>query len=437
MRRRALTMTMSAVTVAVLILGIPGILLGCVLQWENARANLYSDATRLMAAVDRRLYSGDTIASDLLSETIASSDVTTYIRVEYDNGKVISQGVRPDIDDALQEEYVGTNGATILVEGSRSALLASLATFVFISLIGILISFTAAIALARWQSRRISAPLIYLAAAAEQIGAGQTRPRMRESGIEEIDLVYEELVRTAERMAGRIAAERQFAADASHQLRTPLTALSMRLEEIEYLSDQQEVREEAASCLEQVERLTAVVADLLSNSRAVGASTEAIMVERIFDQQRDEWERSFTQAGRGLTFSSERSLAVLAPPGALAQVIATLLENSLKYGAGTTQVSARKVGKGVMIDVVDEGEGVEDELREAIFTKGFSTGGSTGIGLPLARSLAESAGGRLELAQTKPALFRIILSAVPQTINPEKILPPGTIISMGSRRRRR
>ena len=114
-------------------------------------------------------------------------------------------------------------------------------------------------------------PLIYLAAEAEQLGSGQVRPRLRSSGIEEIDLVQAELVRSAERVAGRIAAERQFASDASHQLRTPLTSLSLRLEEIELLAGEEEVRAEAHACLEQVERLTGVVEDLLKVSRRSGA----------------------------------------------------------------------------------------------------------------------------------------------------------------------
>ena len=140
------------------------------------------------------------------------------------------------------------------------------------------VALIAAYVVAAKASRRISAPLIFLAAEAEQLGSGQVRPRLRRSGIEEIDLVQAELVRTAERVAGRLAAERQFASDASHQLRTPLTGLSLRLEEIELMSSEEEVRAEARACIEQVDRLTGVVEDLLKVSRRIGGGTTEIGV---------------------------------------------------------------------------------------------------------------------------------------------------------------
>ena len=297
----------------------------------------------------------------------------------------------------------------------------------------------AAMVVALRVSRRLSAPLIYLAAEAEQLGSGQVRPRLRANGIEEIDLVQAELVRSAERMAGRLAAERQFASDASHQLRTPLTSLSLRLEEIELLSSEEEVRTEAHACLEQVERLTGVVEELLRMSRrSGGGTTEALHLADVFDQQREEWEPAFTEAGRRLTFADEVELPVLATPGSLAQVLATVIENSLRYGAGTTSVSVRSAngGHGVFIDVADQGPGVSDEIAPDIFKRHVSGHGSTGVGLALAKDLVEADGGRIELRQRRPPVFSVLLNAVPRSLDPDNVLPQGALVAVGRRRRR-
>ena len=297
---------------------------------------------------------------------------------------------------------------------------------------------TAASVVASRASRRISAPLIYLAAEAEQLGSGQVRPRLRSSGIEEIDLVQAELVRSAERVAGRIAAERQFASDASHQLRTPLTSLSLRLEEIELLAGEEEVRAEAHACLEQVERLTGVVEDLLKVSRRTGGgTTEALHLKDIFAQQREEWEPAFEQVGRTITFRDEIGQPVLATPGSLAQVLATVVENSLRYGAGATSVNVRSAngGHAVFIDIADEGEGVAEDIAPHVFERHVSGYGSTGVGLALAKDLVEADGGRIELSQRKPAIFSILLNAVPKSLDPNNVLPQGALVSVGRRRR--
>ena len=301
------------------------------------------------------------------------------------------------------------------------------------------VALIAAYVVAAKASRRISAPLIFLAAEAEQLGSGQVRPRLRRSGIEEIDLVQAELVRTAERVAGRLAAERQFASDASHQLRTPLTGLSLRLEEIELMSSEEEVRAEARACIEQVDRLTGVVEDLLKVSRRTGGgTTEALHLDEVFAQQREEWEPAFTEAGREITFADDVELPVLASPGSLAQVLATMIENSLRYGAGTTTVRARKgtSKRGIVIEVSDEGEGVPDEIAPNVFEKGVSGHGSTGIGLALARDLAQAMGGRLELAQNQPPVFTVSLAAIPKSLDPDRVMPEGALMSMGRRSRR-
>lgn len=128
-------------------------------------------------------------------------------------------------------------------------------------------------------------------------------------------------------------------------------------------------------------------------------------------------------------------MAVLATPGALVQIMTTFIEGSLKYGEGTTEVAMRKIGKGVVIDISDEGEGIRKDLVDTIFSKGISTGRSTEIGLPLTHSPAEGTGDRLELAQTAPSIFRLTPNTIPKSINPQEIPPAGAIISVGTHRR--
>ena len=333
-------------------------------------------------------------------------------------------------------------GGAWIVSALRSAGSGNRVTIIGTVILTVLVltgtALTAASVVASRVSRRISAPLIYLAAEAEQLGSGQVRPRLRSSGIEEIDLVQAELVRSAERVAGRLAAERQFASDASHQLRTPLTSLSLRLEEIELLADDEGMRNEARACIEQVERLTGVVEDLLKVSRRTGGgTTEALHLGEVFAQQRDEWGPAFEAAGRALVLSDDVDRPVLATPGSLAQELATVIENSLRYGAGTTTVSVRSAngGHGVFIDIADEGEGVDDDLAPTIFERSVSGHGSTGVGLALAKDLVEADGGRIELSRRRPPVFSILLNAVPKSLDPNKVLPQGALVSVGRRRR--
>ncbi|GAA3509774.1 ATP-binding protein [Georgenia daeguensis] len=440
MRRRAIQMIVVAVTVAVLILGVPMAVFGGIFVWEAERATLDLRVSSLGRSVERRINVGEELDDGMLEPWVGGNvQHEASILVRSPEGGEFRAG--PALEGkVLRSLQITPSGATIRMDIDASDVQWQVARVVVLIVAGAVAALAVGVVVARRQARKLSAPLIYLAASAEQIGSGQVRPRMKPSGIEEIDLVAAELARTSDRMAGRLAAERQFAADASHQLRTPLTALSMRLEEILAVSDQEEVREEARVSLEQLERLTGVVEDLLKSSRSSsGGTTEAVHLDEVFAQQEEEWAASFTRAGRRLVLDDAAGVAVLASPGSLAQVLATLIENSLKYGDGTTTVRTRASGKGtgVFIDVADEGPGVSDELAPDIFTKHVSGGSGTGLGLALAKSLVTADGGRLELSQRRPPVFTVFLNALPATLDPDVVLPQGALVTVGRRRRRR
>ncbi|HET7761942.1 MAG TPA: histidine kinase dimerization/phospho-acceptor domain-containing protein, partial [Phycicoccus sp.] len=128
----------------------------------------------------------------------------------------------------------------------------------------VVVALLASALLALRRADRVGALLETLRQRAERLAGGDTRPVPLTTGIEELDRLDEALVRGAQHSARRLASERDFAADASHQLRTPLTALLMRLEEIAATDDLDVVAEESTIAIAQVERLSRVVDDLMS-----------------------------------------------------------------------------------------------------------------------------------------------------------------------------
>lgn len=439
MRRRVLQATIVSVVVTVVLLGLPLALIGANLIHDNEVRRLQTRAEEIGRVVDGRVQRGDAVDNALLERFVGGTGGTLkagIVAVTAEGDQVEAGG--GFTTRTVETVYRSDSNTIVVVTVSYWDVFWRSFQVVLAVAGACVVALGAGIALAVWQANRLTAPLVYLAASAEQLGSGQVRPQLEPSGVEEIDLVAAELARSADRMAGRLAVERQFAADASHQLRTPLTALSMRLEEITLASDDDYVRQEAQKSLEQVERLAGVVDDLLLRSRqASGGTTEPVHLVELMAQQADEWSASYRKAGRALLVDVPENMQVLATPGGLAQVIATLIENSLKHGGGDTLVRAVPSGQtgAVVITVSDQGEGVRDDIAPVIFEREVTSGAGTGLGLGLARDLVTADGGRLELSQRVPAVFSVFLAGVPKTLDPDLVLPRGRSTSAGLTRR--
>lgn len=428
MRRRLLTATVSAVLVAVLLLGLPLAFIGARFVEDIELRELTARTEALGRQIDTRTERGEEVRQSTVDNAASGTGrLDAYITVLTSDGQVLYSGEEIS-GEPITRTLTTEDGS--LVTLSVPAIQITLREAQIVVLVGVatMVAFGAGIAVSVWQSNRLSAPLVYLAASAEQLGSGQVRPRLEDSGVEEIDLVADELARSADRMATRLAAERQFASDASHQLRTPLTALSMRLEEISMASDDEAIQEEARISLEQIERLVGVVDDLLLRSRsAVGGTTEPVVLLDVVTQLEEEYGPTFARHQRKLAIEVPETTQVLATPGGLAQVLATLVENSLKHGGGTTTVRTRSGGERgtVVIEVADEGDGVPEDLAPHIFERAVTSGAGTGLGLALARDLVAADGGRIKLSQRVPAVFSIFLAGVPRTMDPDAVLPRG------------
>ncbi|MDQ8707441.1 ATP-binding protein [Streptomyces sp. LHD-70] len=407
MRRRLINSTLAVVLVVIAVFGVSLVIVETRTITTSARERVASEASRLVAIVDSRLMAADRITEGVLTEQVGTE---RYARIEIPERAPIEIGTKPE-GDVIKATATGEQGETVTVEEPRSTVTGEVGrTLLMIGLVALL-AVIAAVLLALRQANRLASPLTDLAQTAERLGSGDPRPRHRRYGVPELDRVADVLDSSAERIARMLTAERRLAADASHQLRTPLTALSMRLEEITLTDDPETVKEEATIALAQVERLTDVVERLLTNSRDPRTGSAVTFdLDEVVKQQIAEWLPAYRSAGRALVRSGKQHLMVEGTPGAVAQVLAALIENSLMHGGGTVALRTRVTGNQVVIEVTDEGPGVPPELGARIFERTISGRNSTGIGLAVARDLAEADGGRLEMLQQKPPVFGLFLS---------------------------
>lgn len=409
MKRRMINSLLGVVLVVVVVFCVPLALVEkqSIIDTANERAD--AAAVRLLGLVETRLAAHEPVTGERIGSQVVDG---YYAEIQVPDQPLITIGSKPAGADPVRATESGASGETVTVEQSRSEVDREIGHMLLLLGLVALLAVQAAVALAVWQARRLARPLTDLVETAERLGSGDPRPRDRRYGVAELDRVAEVLDASAERIGRMLTAERRLAADASHQLRTPLTALSMRLEEITALSHQPEtVREEASIALQQVERLTDVVQRLLTNQRDThGPSAGGFELDEVIRQQREEWAATMRGAGRRLVTEGLAGVIALGTPGTVSQVLATLIENSLMHGAGTVTLRVRPSSSSVVVEVQDEGPGVPAELGNRVFERTVSGRNSTGIGLAVARDLAEADGGRLELLSLRPPVFALFLN---------------------------
>jgi two-component system OmpR family sensor kinase len=209
----------------------------------------------------------------------------------------------------------------------------------------------------------------------------------------------------AEALAANVDAQRDFLANASHQLRTPLTGLRLRLEAIREEGGEQ--AEQAAKAEAEIDRLAVLVEDLLTLARAASAETTGAAVD-LADAAREAVDRWRGPAEEGRKSVSEESLAeapIWADPADMAHILDNLIENAVLYTPVGTAIRVRSgtAGGSSFVEVADDGPGISAEDAARIFERfyrgasGRRVGPGTGLGLAIAADLARRWGGDLEL----------------------------------------
>jgi signal transduction histidine kinase len=259
-------------------------------------------------------------------------------------------------------------------------------------------------------SRWVVDPLRRLDRQAAALGRGDLAARaVTQGGPPEVVALAETFNEMADRLDELVSSQRRFVADASHQLRSPLTALRLRLESLDPMdADAIAVSRDAA--LDEAARLTRLVDGLLSLARAEAQrpERERVDVAAVLAERQEAWAPLAAEQSITLRLDAETGATRAAlVPGHLEQILDNLIDNALEASppGGTIVLRATSVGDGVEVHVIDEGRGMtDDELRRAFDPfwqgPGGQATGSTGLGLAIAEQLVRASRGTITLTRS-------------------------------------
>jgi signal transduction histidine kinase len=254
-------------------------------------------------------------------------------------------------------------------------------------------------------ARSLSRPVRRLEDATEGLASGALQVRVDESlGPRELRHLGATFNRMADRMMNVLNAEKRFVADASHQLRTPLTALRLRLENLETSATDAE-RPAIDAAVSEVVRMSRLVDGLLTLERGDAETVRPVAVDvaAIARDRAEVW--------RELTDEHHVIVEVVAPddevwaqalPGAVEQIVDNLVDNALAVSpaGGTVTLQIERTASNVELHVIDEGPGLDADARRRAFDRfwrGTDRTSGSGLGLAIVRRLTEVSGGAARL----------------------------------------
>jgi two-component system OmpR family sensor kinase len=239
---------------------------------------------------------------------------------------------------------------------------------------------------------------------AEEISATVAGRRLP---VPETDDEVARLARTLNEMLARIEAgferERRFVAEASHELRTPLALLKTELElALRHPRSPEELRAAIASAAEETDRLTLLAEDLLVLARSdegqLRIDSRPLRARELLDTVARRFEHRAADAGLSLEVEAPSDLTGVGDRTRLEQALGNLVDNAVRYGAGTVRLEARPQNGSLELRVSDEGAGFAPEFLPRAFERfsrddGGRVRGSTGLGLAIVQAIAKAHGG--------------------------------------------
>jgi signal transduction histidine kinase len=270
-------------------------------------------------------------------------------------------------------------------------------------------------------------PLSDLEGAVHALETGDLDARTEPAGPPEIRSLGVSFNRMADQLGELITSQRRFIADASHQLRSPLAALRLRLEALDP-ADPEGSERHIEAAVEEVGRLSRLVDGLLEIARVEGTRPQRSTVDvgEVLRDRVEMWEAFAEERGVHLEVAaSSDDLDAVAVPGHLEQILDNLLANALEVAPARSaielQASRRHVdGRQLLaVDLDDAGPGMTEQQRHVAFTRFWQDDtqptGTTGLGLAISRQLARASGGDLTLDVSPRGGLRATVLLEPHT----------------------
>jgi signal transduction histidine kinase len=245
---------------------------------------------------------------------------------------------------------------------------------------------------------------------------------------DEVRRLGETLNDMLDRLRRSFERERQFVADASHELRTPVAVVKTELEGALRTGDYgPHVREALVAAIDECDHLAQMADDLLIIARAgegeLPIRREAVALGPLFEGVREHFVDRASQHGRAVRIEVPEGVEVRADALRLGQALGNLVDNALRYGAGDILLRARRSPAGVVLEVSDHGPGFAPDIAGRAFERfargdGARTRGGTGLGMAIVRAVAEAHGGSAAIVAGDGATVALWLpqDAVPRPL---------------------
>jgi signal transduction histidine kinase len=328
-----------------------------------------------------------------------ASETSAEVRRSEEEGGDIAVAAAPIIDEG---ELIGAVRISRDVRTVQENVGRATAAIVAVALGGLFAGLAIAVALARSLAR----PLSRLAAAAHRLGAGDLSTRAgRLEGGTEVDELAGSFDEMAARVERTVRAQREFVANASHQLRTPLTGIKLRLEAAIAGTPDEAARDQLRAADREVDRLAQIIERLMTMAGQIeeGRVPHVDLGDAVGRALR-RWHERAAQAASSLIddgASEGATVSAVADPDDLDQVLDALIDNALIHAPGRVEVSASPNGARATVSVADHGPGIPAEeaarVTERFFRGRGAPAGGSGLGLAIARELAERWGGGIEV----------------------------------------